>query len=188
MSTPETRLWNSFRKSAPKKTFALRVENRSGPGTPDVAVVWDFGTVWLELKAPKTQPAILKENTAIRPHLFGFSEECWGDAMLKGLTSQNLMDSSQNLMGHQFSLSFTNPKYVRQAQKAWHAKAFASGAATFFLEKAQGPSFFRLFSPYLDPASAALRLGLVCESRDPSLIWYALRRSSELHCLAALRR
>jgi len=37
----------------PKKSFATRIENKHGGGVPDVHVIWDGLSFWLELKVTK---------------------------------------------------------------------------------------------------------------------------------------
>lgn len=184
MSTPEKRLWTNLRKAAPKRLASFRIENRAGPGTPDVVAVFSSGTVWLELKAPKSPPKPSVFETCIRPHIFGFDQDVWENAHRNDFASQSLMELAPT---DRFLLSFVSPKYVRSTQAAWHARVYSVGGISFFLEKAHGPSFYRLFSPFVDQESGALRLGLVCETCDLDLVWYALRLCAEMHSLAALR-
>jgi len=184
MSTPEARLWTNLRKAMPKQTAAFRIENRAGPGTPDVAVVFNSVTAWLELKAPKSQPKTAVDDLSIRAQIFGFDQETWENAHENGVTSHELMESAPT---DRFLLYFASPKYVRSTQAAWHARVFSVGGVSFFLEKTQGPSSYRLFSPYVDQESGSLRLGLVCESKNVSVVLYALRLCAEMHSLAALR-
>jgi len=183
MAAPEARLWTNLRKSMPKQVAAFRIENRAGPGMPDVAAVLNSGTTWIELKAPKLQPKTFVEELCIRAHIFGFDQEMWKKAHQNNVSSQKLIKEAPT---DNFSLSFSEPKYVRSTQSAWHARVFGVGGLSFFLEKTQGPSSYRLFSPYIDQESGTLRLGLVCETRDLGLIWYALRACAEMHSLVCM--
>ena len=47
---PESRLWQSLKRSMPKTWTAHRIENRSGGGLPDVFVNADGLPFWVELK------------------------------------------------------------------------------------------------------------------------------------------
>jgi len=83
MSAPEARLWTNLRKALPKQAAAFRIENRAGPGMPDVAAVFNSVTCWIELKAPKSRPKTSVEESCIRAHVFGFEDWCarreiWG--------------------------------------------------------------------------------------------------------------
>lgn len=191
MAAPEARLWANLRKSLPKHVAAFRIENRAGPGTPDVAAAFSSGTAWIELKAPKHQPRTSADEACIRPHIFGFGQGTWENAHKNNVPSKELIEHTPD---DKFLLSFAAPKYVRSTQAAWHARVFAVGGVSFFLEKTQGPSPYRLFSPYIAQElgtdaqkTGTLRLGLVCETRDLGLIWYALRACAEMHALRALR-
>lgn len=173
-----------MRKSLPKGMNPTRLENRHGGGVPDLELQWSTGSAFVELKAPRSTPRLSSENLKIRPHLFSFSEQDWADSMLKGLTPQNLMEDITDL---DFTTASQSASLASKDQKAWHARRFANNGLSFFLQKTPGPSSYRLLSPYLDQESGSLRLGLVCETRDVALMWYALRLCAEMHSLAALR-
>ena len=161
-----------------------RIENRHGGGIPDVELQWPTGSAFVELKAPRSIPRLSSENLKIRPHLFSFSETAWTEAMSDALTSQKLMGSITDI---DFTATVQSAFLASKSQKAWHARRYSNGGLSFFLQKAHGSSFYRLFSPYLDQESGSLRLGLVCETRDVGLVWYALRACAEMHSLVALR-
>jgi hypothetical protein len=150
---------------------------------PDVAAVFDSVTCWIELKAPKSRPKLHVAESCDRLHIFRFDQETWEIMHKNDVPSQKLMEkpATDNL-----PLYYIEAPYVRSTQSAWHAKVFGVGGLSFFLEKTPGPSTYRLFSPYIDRESGALRLGLVCETRDLGLIWYALRTCAEMHSLAAI--
>jgi len=181
---PEANLWQSMRKSLPKGMNPTRLENRHGGGVPDLELQWSTGSAFVELKAPRSTPRLSSENLKIRPYLFSFSEQDWADAMLKGLTSQNLMEDITDL---DFTTASQSASLASKDQKAWHARRFANGGLSFFLQKTPGPSSKRLLSPIILPDTQDLRLGLVCETKDVALMWYALRLCAEMHSLAALR-
>lgn len=183
MSTPEGRLWTNLRKTLPAGVAAFRIENRAGPGMPDVAFVSKTGTSWVELKAPKNPARTDTEDSCIRAHLFGFSSDHWTEAHHDNLSSEDLIGQAP---ADKFSLSFATPSYVRSTQSAWHARVYGVGGVSFFLEKPQGPSSYRLFSPYIDPGSGSLRLGLVCGTRDLGVLVYALRVCAEMHTLMCM--
>ena len=50
---PEANFWNQIRSNLPPKTHATRIENKHGGGVPDVHLVWDGISFWLELKVIK---------------------------------------------------------------------------------------------------------------------------------------
>jgi hypothetical protein len=190
MAAPEARLWTNLRKALPKQAAAFRIENRAGPGMPDVAAVFDSVTCWIELKAPKSRPKLHVAESCERLHIFRFDQETWEIMHKNDVPSQKLMETAPV---DKISLSYCEPTYVRSTQSAWHARVFGVGGLSFFLEKTPGPSSYRLFSPCIaqEPGtdaqkSCTLRLGLVCETRDLGLIWYALRACAEMHSLAAI--
>lgn len=180
MAAPEARLWTNLRKALPKHIAPFRIENRAGPGMPDVAIVFNSATCWIELKAPKSRPKLHVAESCERLHIFRFDQEAWEIMHKNNLPSQKVMETATN---DNFSLSYCEPTYIRSTQSAWHARVFGVGGISFFLEKTPGPSSYRLFSPYIDRESGTLRLGLVCETRDLGLIWYALRACAEVHSL-----
>jgi len=173
-----------MRKSLPKGMNPTRLENRHGGGVPDLELQWATGSAFVELKAPKSTPRSTLQTLQIRPHLFANSAKSWEDAMLKGLTCTEFIKNAPEL---EFTSSTQSASLASKDQKAWHARRYANGGLSFFLQKTPGPSSYRLLSPYLDQESGSLRLGLVCETKDVALMWYALRLCAEMHSLAALR-
>jgi len=161
-----------------------RLENRHGGGVPDLELQWATGSAFVELKAPRSTPRLNSEKLNLRPYLFSFSEDSWADAMLKGLTCKECM---LKFPEGEYSLLSQSASLASKDQKAWHAKRFANGGLSFFLQKTPGPSFYRLLSPIILPGTQDLRLGLICETKDVALMWYALRLCAEMHSLAALR-
>jgi len=161
-----------------------RLENRHGGGVPDLELQWATGSAFVELKAPRSTPRLNSENLNLRPYLFGFSEDSWADAMLKGLTCTELISDCPE---DEFCSYIQSSSLASKDQKAWHARRFANGGLSFFLQKTPGPSSKRLLSPIILPDTQDLRLGLVCETKDVALMWYALRLCAEMHSLAALR-
>lgn len=182
---PEANLWQSMRKSLPKGMNPTRFENRHGGGVPDLELQWSSGSAFVELKAPRSTPKTVLQTLQIRPYLFAKSENDWAAAMSKGLTFEKLNLDEEPL---EFTSRVQGASLASNDQKAWHARRYANGGLSFFLQSTVNKREKLLLSPFVDRDSAALRLGLVCESCDWEVIWYALRLCSELHCLAALRR
>jgi len=104
--------------------------------------------------------------------------------MLKGLTCEEFM---LEFPAGEYSLLSQSASLASKDQKAWHARRYANGGLSFFLQKTPGPRSKRLLSPIILPGTQDLRLGLVCETEDWDLIFYALRLCAEMHSLAALR-
>ena len=50
---PEQNLWKSLKATLPRGTFCQRMENRAGAGVPDVYLVLDGQSLFLELKVAK---------------------------------------------------------------------------------------------------------------------------------------
>ena len=50
---PEANFWNQIKRNLPKNSFATRIENKHGGGIPDVHLVWEGRSFWLELKVAK---------------------------------------------------------------------------------------------------------------------------------------
>ena len=50
---PEQNLWKSLKATLPRGTFTQRIENRAGSGVPDVYLVLDGQSLFLELKVGK---------------------------------------------------------------------------------------------------------------------------------------
>ena len=59
---PEANFWNTLRKNLPKNCLATRIENKHGGGVPDVHLVWDGYSFWLELKVSKTNAVNLSPH------------------------------------------------------------------------------------------------------------------------------
>ena len=161
-----------------------RIENRHGGGIPDVEMQWPTGSAFVELKAPRSTPRLTLQTLQIRPHLFANSAKSWEDAMLKGLTCTELIKNAPDL---EFTASLQSASLASKDQKAWHARRYANGGVSFFLQKAHGQRSKRLFSPIILPDTSTLVLGLVCESDDWGVVLYALRLAAEMHALHALR-
>ena len=68
---PEANLWQLVRKSLPKKCFATRIENKHGGGVPDVHVVWDGISFWVELKTAKNN------KPKLSPHQIAWNMAYW---------------------------------------------------------------------------------------------------------------
>ena len=181
---PEANLWQSMRKSLKAAPFnPTRIENRHGGGIPDVEMQWPTGSAFVELKAPRSTPKLSSENLKVRPHLFSFSEQVWSDAMFKGLTCTALMSECQDA---EFCSHLQSASLASKDQKAWHARRFANGGVSFFLQSTARQRSKRLFSPIILPDTSTLVLGLVCESDDWGVVLYALRLAAEMHALRAL--
>lgn len=167
-----------MRKSLPKGMNPTRLENRHGGGVPDLELQWATGSAFVELKAPASTPRTCLENLKVRPYLFGFSESVWREAMLDGLTCSDLIMSAAE---HECSSTTQIANLASTKQKAWHARRYANGGLSYFLQSTARQRSKLLFSPYISPDDGSLRLGLVCESDDWAVILYALRLSSEVH-------
>jgi len=174
-----------MRKSLPKGMNPTRLENRHGGGVPDLELQWSSGSAFVELKAPTSTPRTVSEKLKIRPHLFSFSENMWREAMYNGLTCSDLMLEADDL---ELSSTTQNANLASTKQKAWHARRYANGGLSYFLQSTARQSSKLLFSPYISEDQGALRLGLVCESDDWAVIFYALRLSAEMHVLRSLDR
>ena len=160
-----------------------RIENRHGGGIPDVEMQWPTGSAFVELKAPRSTPRLTLQTLQIRPHLFANSAKSWEDAMLKGLTCTELIKNAPDL---EFTASLQSASLASKDQKAWHARRFANGGVSFFLQSTARQRSKRLFSPVILPDTSTLVLGLVCESNDWGVVLYALRLAAEMHALRAL--
>ena len=173
-----------MRKSLTKGPFnPTRIENRHGGGIPDLEMQWGGGSAFIELKAPRSTPRLSSEKLNTRPYVFGFSEQDWADAMFKGLTCMELI---KNAPDHEYTSTLQTASLASKDQKAWHARRYANGGLSFFLQSTARQRSKRLFSPIICQESGTLRLGLVCESEDWGVVLYALRLSAEMHALRAL--
>ena len=51
---PEANFWTAIRKKLPKNSYAWRLENRVSVGMPDLYIVWESISFWIELKVIKS--------------------------------------------------------------------------------------------------------------------------------------
>ena len=51
---PEANFWTAIRKKLPKNCYAWRLENRVSAGMPDLYIVWESISFWIELKVIKS--------------------------------------------------------------------------------------------------------------------------------------
>lgn len=185
MAGPESNLWQAMRQALKGGSFnPTRLENRHGGGVPDLELQWPAGSAFVELKAPRSAPRTTLQTLQIRPHLFANSAKFWEKAEAEGLTCMELMLDPPE---YEFVSCSNLAPYASKDQKAWHARRYANGGVSYFLQSTPGQASKSLFSPYICPESGDFRLGLVCEHGSWSVILAALRLSAEMHCLAALR-
>lgn len=71
----EANLWTYLRKKVALQGRWVRVENRVGPGTPDVYYIVDGISGWLELKQTDAWPA--REDTIVKFDHFTFEQKDW---------------------------------------------------------------------------------------------------------------
>ena len=161
-----------------------RIENRHGGGVPDLELQWPTGSAFIELKAPRSTPKLVSENLKIRSYLFGFSEDKWEDAMLKGLTCKKLILDAPDI---EFTTALQSASLASKEQKAWHARRFANGGLSFFLQSTAGQRSKVLFSPIILPGTGELALARIVDHESWSVVLYALRLCAEMHALHALR-
>jgi hypothetical protein len=161
-----------------------RLENRHGGGVPDLELQWPTGSAFVELKAPRSEPRTTLQTLQIRPHLFANSANFWEKAEAEGLTCAQLI---LEVPEHEFASYSNLAPYASKDQKAWHARRYANGGVSYFLQSTPGQGPKSLFSPYICPDDGALRLGLVCEHGSWSVVLCALRLSAEMHAAHALR-
>lgn len=169
-----------MRKALPKGMNPTRLENRHGGGVPDLEVQWPTGSAFVELKAPASTPRTLSENLKVRPHLFGKPENVWREAMADGLTARQLGSFTHE---HESTSTTQAANLASSQQKAWHARRFANGGVSFFLQSTKNQRSKLLFSPYISEDDGSLRLGLVCESEDWAVVLYALRLGADMHAI-----
>ena len=60
--TTEKNLWIRVKKNLPENSFATRLESRIANGVPDVHVIWDKLSFWIELKITKANKIKLSSN------------------------------------------------------------------------------------------------------------------------------
>jgi len=176
-------LWQSMRKSLPKGMNPTRIENRHGGGIPDLELQWPTGSAFVELKAPRSTPKLTLQTLQIRSHLFANPAKSWADAMSAGRTCTELISECPE---YEFSSYTQSASLASKDQKAWHARRYANGGLSFFLQSTARQRSKRLFSPIILPDTGTLVLGLVCESDDWGVVLYALRLAAEMHALRAL--
>src|SRR6056297_1769061 len=185
MAGPEANLWQSMRQALKAGPFnPTRLENRHGGGVPDVEIQWPTGSAFVELKAPASTPRSALQTLQIRPYLFANSAKSWEEAMLKGLTSNYLMCE---ITDHENTTTLQSASLASAKQKAWHARRFANGGISFFLQSTARQRSKHLFSPVILPGTSDLHLAEIVADDDWSVVLYALRLCAEMHSLAALR-
>ncbi len=161
-----------------------RLENRHGGGVPDLELQWPTGSAFVELKAPKSTPRSTLQSLQIRPYLFANSAKSWEDAMLKGLTCTKLIKMKGCVEN---SSSVQSASLASKDQKAWHARRYANGGLSFFLQSTAGQRSKLLFSPIILPETKKLVLVEVVAHDSWSVVLYALRLCAEMHALHVLR-
>jgi len=181
-----------MRKSLPKGMNPTRLENRHGGGVPDVEVQWPTGSAFVELKAPASTPRSALQTLQIRPYLFANSAKSWEDAMLQGLTCTELIrltctELIKNAKDIEVHSSLQSASLASAKQKAWHARRFANGGISFFLQSTARQRSKHLFSPVILPGTQDFMLAEIVAHDDWSVVLYALRACAEMHSLAALR-
>ena len=60
--TTEKNLWIRVKKNLPENSFATRLESRIANGVPDVHIIWDKLSFWIELKITKANKIKLSSN------------------------------------------------------------------------------------------------------------------------------
>ena len=173
-----------MRKSLPKGMNPTRLENRHGGGVPDVEIQWPTGSAFVELKAPASTPRSALQNLQIRPYLFVNSVKSWENAMLQGLTCTELIKNAKDIEVHS---PLQSASLASAKQKAWHARRFANGGISFFLQSTARQRSKHLFSPVILPGTQDFMLAEIVAHDDWSVVLYALRLCAEMHALAALR-
>ena len=93
---PEANFWIQLKNSLPKNSFATRIENKHGGGIPDVHIVWDGRSFWLELKVSKSNQVF------VSPHQIAWNMAYYANGghsffLVKSLSLQKilLLDGSQ---------------------------------------------------------------------------------------------
>lgn len=168
-----------MRKSLPKGMNPTRIENRHGGGIPDLELQWETGSAFVELKAPRSTPRTRLEKLKVRPYLFGFFENDWEQAMLKGLTCTELIKDAPD---YEFDSCIQSASLASKDQKAWHARRYANGGLSFFLQSTPGQRSKVLLSPVILPETKDLVLGRVVAHDSWSVVLFALRLCTEMHC------
>lgn len=77
----EASMWRYLQKKLPPRAHVVRVENRTGPGTPDVYVCHHGKSVWLELKTLNGWP--VRPQTIVRVDHYTAHQKLWGEAHWK---------------------------------------------------------------------------------------------------------
>lgn len=72
----ESSMWKALRSIMPPTAHVVRVENRTGPGTPDVYVCHRGVSVWLELKTLHDWP--VRAKTIVRVPHYTEHQKLWG--------------------------------------------------------------------------------------------------------------
>ena len=101
---PEQNLWKSLKATLPRGTFTQRIENRAGSGVPDVYLVLDGQSLFLELKVGKVS------QFAPRP-----SQLAWNasHSLSGGLSAFLLRDASTSCL-FLFSALYGLPRELRK--------------------------------------------------------------------------
>lgn len=185
MAGPEANLWQSMRQALQGASFnPTRLENRHGGGVPDLELQWPTGSAFVELKAPRSTPRSTLQTLQTRPYLFANSAKSWEKAESEQLTCKKLIKSASDV---EYSSSVQSASLASKDQKAWHARRFANGGLSFFLQSTAGQRSKSLFSPIIHPDTRELVLVEVVSHDSWSVVLYALRLCAEMHALHVLR-
>lgn len=129
---PESNFWNTMRKKLPKNSYAWRLENKVSAGMPDLYMVWESISFWIELKAIK--------NNAVR------------------LSPQQIAWHTSH--SHAGGLSFILVKHLGQGSlflfESREARSLASGGV-FHTEGSRFEDIDSVFQAIRDQAEKALR-------------------------------
>lgn len=181
MAGPEANLWKSMRQALKGGSFnPTRLENRHGGGVPDLELQWPTGSAFVELKAPRSTPRSTLQSLQIRPYLFANSAKSWEDAESEQLTCMKLMKSAPE---HEYTSCVQSASLASNDQKAWHARRFANGGVSFFLQSTALQRSKSLFSPIIHPDTRELVLVEVVSHDSWSVVLYALRLCAEMHAV-----
>ena len=58
----ESNFWKTVKRNLPSDCFATRIENRNGGGVPDVHLIWNGLSFWIELKVSKGNKVLLSPH------------------------------------------------------------------------------------------------------------------------------
>lgn len=172
-----------MRKSLTKGLSPTRLENRHGGGVPDLELQWPTGSAFVELKAPRSTPRSTLQTLQIRPYLFANSAKFWEEASSDDLTCTKLIMSAGFV---EYSSSVQTASLASKDQRAWHARRYANGGLSFFLQSTTGQRSKSLLSPVILPDTGDLVLVEIVAHDSWSVVLYALRLCAEMHALRAL--